>query len=152
MNFILICYFFNFKFLVIFAIDVYFIFLKNFFLTRYLVMFQGKISAEWLPIELLSFKILIPEPGVYLFILCSDLSKIYLISSSLKLQEFKRVFPFVAAPIPITGLFLIINSRIFWIVIKTFFLNRLNSERDIFLYFILSFFFFYANTLKDPDI
>ena len=68
-------------------------------------MFQGKISAEWLPIELLSFKILIPEPGVYLFILCSDLSKIYLISSLLKLQEFKRVFPFVAAPIPITGLF-----------------------------------------------
>ena len=42
-------------------------------------------------------------------------------STSLKLQEFKRVFPFVAAPIPSTGLLFFINSLIFWIVIKTFF-------------------------------
>ena len=67
-----------------------------------------------------------------LSILYLDLSRIKLISWSVKLQEFKRVFPFVAAPIPTIGPFFLTKSLIFLIVKLTFCLNKLNSLSDIF--------------------
>ena len=43
---------------------------------------------------------LIADPGVNLFILYLDISKIYLIFLSSKLQQFNNVLLLVAAPIP----------------------------------------------------
>ena len=89
--------------LITFGIDVYIIFflLENFF-NRWLVIFHGKIIAALKFKFFRSFIIFIADPGVNLLILYFDLSKINLIFVSSKPQQFKSVFPFVAAPKPYT--------------------------------------------------
>ena len=54
---------------------------KSFFI-RWLLIFHGKIKAASILIFLLSSIILIPDLGVYLFILYLELSNINLISLS----------------------------------------------------------------------
>ena len=69
--------------------------------------------------------ILIPDNGVNLLILNFDLSNINLICLSVKPQQFKRVFPLVAAPIPYIGfrffMLLVTKNLIFFITYSIFF-------------------------------